>query len=149
MLKCAGRYFYITDSGIVKGAVMSKIEKKYEDAAEIMEECGKYYDMLYDFSKAVMKLNDKAADGAAKKWLQEKLQKLAPAFLLLCGEEHKQMEKTHQKRIKSTLTVHNGWGICPKCGKKCIRIADSTVLVRFPMYCKSCKGEYVVNWKTE
>lgn len=40
----------------------------------------------------------------------------------------------------------NGWGVCPECGRKIMKLANTTVIVNFPAYCKSCKREVVVSW---
>lgn len=48
--------------------------------------------------------------------------------------------------IGSVDMVKIKWGACPKCGKKCIKLREDTVLVNFPMYCKVCKTEYVISW---
>lgn len=40
----------------------------------------------------------------------------------------------------------NGWGLCPVCRKKILKLTSTTKLVNFPAYCKACKSEYVVSW---
>ncbi|MBR4026708.1 MAG: conjugal transfer protein [Lachnospiraceae bacterium] len=45
------------------------------------------------------------------------------------------------------LKVFNNWGLCPKCGKKCIKLNQDTILINYPMFCKVCKKEYLVSWK--
>ena len=105
-------------------------------------------------NSSIVKLNEKAAeDGETVSALQKRFFGLIPAFVALCGEdvpvEKKKCEKKPQERPKTNLIVLDGWGICPKCGKKCIRLRPDTILARFPMYCKACKGEYAVNWKPE
>lgn len=59
------------------------------------------------------------------------------------------LEGSIEEKPRNTLAVRDDWGICPKCGKRCIRLLQDTILVRFPMYCKACKKEYMVNWKPE
>lgn len=110
-------------------------------------ECGKYYDVLYGFSKTISAINMKAEDGIEIKKLQERFIKLIPAFVTLCGEGELEGKKKAKKRLKNTLIVRDGWGICPRCGKKCIRVNIDTVLVNSIMYCKHCKQEYVVTWR--
>lgn len=40
----------------------------------------------------------------------------------------------------------NGWGLCPVCRKKILKLTKTTKLIDFPAYCKSCKTEYLVSW---
>lgn len=51
--------------------------------------------------------------------------------------------------LKSNLRVRNGWGICPICGAKCIKVNQNTIMVNFLMYCKRCHLESVVTWRYE
>lgn len=150
--------------GVSKGySVQSK--KVNKDNAECRElarhiESGKYYDTLDNFDTAVMKINNKAADGEEPKKIQGMFLKLLPAFIILCGgdgsiEKLQSIEEPKKRgpkpKPKTVLQVNlktmNGWGICPTCGKKCIRVKENTILVNYPMFCKACKRDYVVNWK--
>ncbi len=112
------------------------------------KECGQYYDALDKLSTTVVKMNLYAMDGMPLNKLQQNFQKLAPVFLLLCGED-KPKGKKKPKKPENTLPVREGWGLCPVCGKKCIRINEKTVLSDFPMFCKWCKRDYVVNWRAK
>lgn len=60
-----------------------------------------------------------------------------------------QTKPKHRVVLRSNLKVKNGWGICPVCGGKCIRINRNTILVNFAMFCKRCKLEHVVTWRYE
>lgn len=51
--------------------------------------------------------------------------------------------------LKSNLHVRNGWGTCPICGAKCIKVNQNTIMVNFLMYCKRCHLESVVTWRYE
>ena len=131
---------------------------RVDKAEKQLLEYGKYYDMLDSFDTAVMKINNKAADGEEPKKIQRMFLKLLPAFMLLCGGdgsiEKLKIIKEPQKRgpkpktvLQINLKIMNGWGICPTCGKKCIKVQDNTILVNYPMFCKFCKRDYMVNWK--
>ena len=39
--------------------------------------------------------------------------------------------------------VSGGWYICPRCGKKLIRIPPDAVLYGVPVYCRACKQEWL------
>ena len=113
-------------------------------------ECGQYYEILDKLCSVVVKMNLYAIDGMPLKQLQKNFQKLAPVFLILCGEEKAQPMKAKgrpKKKPENRLPVNEGWGLCPTCGQKCIKVNDKTVLVNYPMYCKRCKRDYLVNWR--
>ena len=119
------------------------------DADAAQQEYGQYYDALDNFCSVVVKMNLYAMDGMAIKDIQRNLQKLAPAFLVLCGEEKGQSAKKigrPKTKPENTLPVRDRWGLCPTCGQKCIKVTDKTVLVNYPMFCKRCKRDYLVNW---
>lgn len=42
------------------------------------------------------------------------------------------------------LVVVNGWGLCPKCGRKCLKVLPDTRLDRLPLFCKRCKQTTLV-----
>lgn len=44
------------------------------------------------------------------------------------------------------LRIKNGWGLCPVCGTKVLRVTMTTRLENFPVYCKRCRAEHLVNW---
>ena len=44
------------------------------------------------------------------------------------------------------LQVREGWGLCPVCSSKVFRVTMTTRLENFPVYCKRCKAEHLVNW---
>lgn len=119
---------------------------------QCIEDC-KYYDMLYDFTKSMFRINDKATDGEGRTLLQGHCSRLLPAFVLLCGDLQQETKKPGPKpkpqpqSIKSTLQVRDEWGRCPKCGGKCIKVKPDTVLINYPMFCKHCKRENVVTWQ--
>ena len=113
------------------------------------KEYGQYYDALDNLCSVVVKMNLYAMDGMTIKDLQKNFQKLAPVFLVLCGEKKAQPAKKigrPKKKPENTLPVRDGWGLCPTCGTKCIKVNDQTVLENYPMYCKRCKRDYLVNW---
>lgn len=44
------------------------------------------------------------------------------------------------------LQIENGWGLCPVCSSKVLRVTMTTRLENFPVYCKRCRAEHLVNW---
>ena len=44
------------------------------------------------------------------------------------------------------IREENGWGLCPVCRKKILKLTSTTKLINFPAYCKSCKVDYMVSW---
>lgn len=44
------------------------------------------------------------------------------------------------------LRIENGWGLCPVCSTKVLRVTMTTRLENFPVYCKRCRAEHLVNW---
>lgn len=149
MLKCAGQYFYLAEFAILKGFRMG-MQQSAEKINQQQQDCGQYYDALDKLCSVVVKMNLYAIDGMPLKQLQKNFQKLAPVFLILCGEEKAQPAKKigrPKKKPENTLPVNDGWGLCPTCGQKCIKVNDKTVLVNYPMYCKRCKRDYLVNWR--
>ena len=134
----------------------------------------KYYDVLYDFASVVVRLNEQALDGETKKNIEKRICRLIPAFTTLCGMDaegktdaskvepapqpepkpevtKEEIKKKPKPRVvlKSNLRVKNGWGICPVCARKCIKVNRNTVLVNFAMFCKHCKLEHVITWRYE
>lgn len=134
----------------------------------------KYFDTLFDFASVIMRLNNKAFDGVAKNAIEKNFCKLIPAFTMLCGVDiendidisevgnrkkgggrpkKKEQEPTPEPKQEEPeqlpenfLKENEGWGLCPVCGKKMIRLTGTTKLVDFPAFCKSCKDEYLVSW---
>lgn len=123
----------------------------------------KYYDMLFNFTSAIIRLNDLAFDGETKNSIEKKMRRLIPAFALLCGESLDDEPKKSNKNVRligvpepspkepeqlpsNFIKDENGWGLCPVCRKKIIKLTSTTKLIDFPAYCKSCKAEYLVSW---
>lgn len=47
--------------------------------------------------------------------------------------------------ICSKIIDKDRWLICPACGKKLIKLLPTTIVQDFPLYCRYCKQETVVN----
>ena len=47
--------------------------------------------------------------------------------------------------ICSKIIDKDRWLICPSCGKKLIRLLPTTSVQNFPLYCRYCKQEVIVN----
>ncbi|EKZ0407293.1 conjugal transfer protein [Enterococcus faecalis] len=40
------------------------------------------------------------------------------------------------------------WLLCPNCNNKTrVQVYDSTILIRFPLYCPKCKKETIISVK--
>ncbi|MGN0348594.1 MAG: cysteine-rich KTR domain-containing protein [Roseburia sp.] len=129
------------------------------DDVEIRDEV-KYYDVLYNFARASMRINELALDGESKNMLQRKIKKLIPSFIALCGvdmddkidwtkvEQEKQEEPIKQAEPlpDNFMKEENGWGLCPVCRLKVVKLTSTTRIIDFPIYCKACKTEYIMNW---
>lgn len=116
----------------------------------------KYYEVLYNFSQVILRLNSGAMDGDSIEKIKPHIHRLIPAFMMLCGADSSgEIAKKPKKKklprpktvLQSNLLVRDGWGLCPKCGRKCIKVTDETILVNHLMFCKSCKNDYSVCWK--
>ena len=135
-----------------------------------------YFDTLYDFANVISRLNNKAFDGVAKDAIEKNFCKLIPAFTLLCGVNtddnidiahvgtkakpgpKKGTKRTNKKKEQEPkqeepeqipdnfMKENDGWGLCPVCRKKMVKLTSTTRLIDFPAYCKGCKAEYVVSW---
>lgn len=44
------------------------------------------------------------------------------------------------------MREERGWGVCPICGKRLLKLTNSTVIKNMSMYCKMCRAEYIVSW---
>lgn len=135
----------------------------------------RYFDMLYDFSRVVSKANEQSFEGLEPGKIAETLRRSAGAFLELCmsdsiagnnkdnvsqekSKDHKVIPNTpEQKTIveqqekkpipNNFLKVDaNGWGLCPVCGSKVLKVTSVTRLENFPVFCKRCRADHLVNW---
>lgn len=132
----------------------------------------KYYDMLYDFAGVVTKANEQSFEGLEPKRIASILRRSAEAFCRLCmvdtvteekGQDMAQMHKEEtpsfdretvteqQKEEKPTpdnfLRVdRNGWGLCPVCHSRVLKVTSTTRLENFPVFCKRCRADHLVNW---
>ena len=110
-----------------------------------------FYDVLHKFSRTVSRLNISALEGESKQNIEKRICRLIPAFTMLCGVDFESLkEKPKPKTVlQSNLVVRNGWGLCPKCGGRCIKVNKNTILVNHPAFCKKCKTESIVTWKSD
>lgn len=116
------------------------------DNVAILDEV-QFYDALNSFSDVIKRINDQASDGEKKRNIEKKMCRLIPAFSLLCGANLAEQPKRQKTMLHSNLDVYDGWGLCPKCGRKCIKVNENTILVNYPMFCKRCKKDYPVTWR--
>ena len=136
-----------------------------EETERIARDDMQYYEMLYNFAQVTIRANDMALDGYSTDQIAQKLQQSAEAFFLLCKtdsvgvkqEKRGQKQKEQQPAPENVrpepeplpnnfLKDDNGWGLCPICRKKILKLTSTTKLVNFPAYCKSCKMEHLVSW---
>ncbi len=40
----------------------------------------------------------------------------------------------------------DGWGLCPVCHTKVLKVTATTRLENFPVFCKRCRADHLVNW---
>lgn len=130
---------------------------------EMIRDEVKFYDTLNSFADVLYRINEQASDGETKKNIEKKMCRLIPAFTLLCGVSLDDVPKKSSKKVQPVEVLEppkkepeqlpsnfikedNGWGLCPVCRKKIIKLTSTTKLIDFPAYCKSCKAEYIVSW---
>lgn len=134
-----------------------------------------YYDMLYEFTGIVTRANEMSFEGWEPERIAKKLKKALDAFLLLCMsdsivEEKKKKESKkkseNDKKIPEAVEEkppegqqreriipsnflridEKGWGLCPVCSSKVLKVTSVTRLENFPVYCKRCRADHLVNW---
>lgn len=131
-------------------------------ADEIARNEEQYYDVLYNFAQVAVKANDMALDGYTPTQIASKLRKASDAFVLLArwdevkktGPKKKtEPEKPEEKPEQPAEPLpdnfardENGWLLCPVCRKKLLKITSTAKIVNCPVYCKSCKAEYILSW---
>ncbi len=133
----------------------------------------KYYDMLYEFARAVTRANEKSFEGVAPKRIAKSLRKSFEAFRRLCmiddlnkGQEESpeapQEDKKEPPDQEQTPTGRqqeekplpdnflridkDGWGLCPVCQTRVLKVTATTRLENFPVFCKRCRADHLVNW---
>nr|DAQ55394.1 MAG TPA: cysteine-rich protein [Bacteriophage sp.] len=60
---------------------------------------------------------------------------------------YKEVKSMYNNTTYDHIREYNGWGLCPVCGTKIVRLHHNTVLKNFPAWCKWCKREYVITRK--
>ena len=147
---------------------MKKIIDIYDDAdTEI-----KYYDMLYNFAGVVTKANEQSFEGLEPKRIASTLRRSIEAFCKLCmidtlaGDKKQDEAKEALPEHKAATPVpepephpkeppvpdnflridENGWGLCPVCHSKVLKVTATTRLENFPVFCKRCRADHLVNW---
>lgn len=132
----------------------------------------KYYDMLYEFACVVSKANEKSFEGETPEKIAKILKKSAAAFCNLCmiedlvqEKENKPVEEPQRSRKEAPepkqepaqspkrsipdnfLVIDpDGWGLCPVCSGRVLKVTATTRLENFPVYCKRCRADHLVNW---
>ena len=149
--------------------------KEYEYGNANADEEVRYYNMLYDFASVVTKANEQSFEGMTPKHIAGTLRRSAEAFCRLCMIDtivgNKEPDKAQEKPQKheedlpapdrdtiqeqqeerpipdNFLHIDNsGWGLCPVCGTRVLKVTATTRLENFPVYCKRCRADHLVNW---
>lgn len=136
----------------------------------------KYYDMLYNFAGVVTKANQQSFEGMEPKRIACTLRKSAEAFCGLCmidtitggngSDTAKEKPAEHREEVadpEQTARLEprqeeqpvpdnflridrSGWGLCPVCGTRVLKVTATTRLENFPVFCKRCRADHLVNW---
>ena len=61
------------------------------------------------------------------------------------ASNHASKKELTNSNICSKIIEKDRWLICPGCGKKLIRLLPTTIVQDFPLYCRYCKIEAVIN----
>lgn len=144
--------------------------KSTEDMSNTADEELKYYDMLYEFACVVSKANEKSFEGETPKQIARILKKSAAAFYNLCmmddtdqgrrldqekeqaaspePKEEQQEKNLPERGMPANFLVidSDGWGLCPVCSGRVLKVTATTRLENFPVYCKRCRADHLVNW---
>lgn len=119
-----------------------------------------YLETLDNMAGTINKINDIAMEGEPTGTLQKYVKRLFPTFIVLCGinpedlNEEPLEDKVEVEPVQpepeplpdNFIKEENGWGLCPVCRRKMIKLTASTTLADFPAYCKACRTEYLVSW---
>ncbi len=136
----------------------------------------KYYDMLYDFAGVVTKANQQSFEGMEPKRIACTLRKSAEAFCGLCmidtitggngSDTAKEKPAEHREEVADPEQAarlepqqeeqpvpdnflridRSGWGLCPVCSTRVLKVTATTRLENFPVFCKRCRADHLVNW---
>lgn len=130
----------------------------------------KYYDMLYEFAGVVTRANEQSFEGRKPEAIAARLRKSVEAFCRLCMIDNLKGDKEQEERQgklqdqKETRTVpdqkqedkplpdnflridKDGWGLCPVCRTRVLKVTATTRLENFPVFCKRCRADHLVNW---
>ena len=66
--------------------------------------------------------------------------------------EPQKEEPVKEKAVKKALPDNflkitpDGWGLCPVCKTKVLKVTSATRLENFPVFCKRCRADHIVNW---
>lgn len=123
-----------------------------------------YLETLDNMAGTINKINDIAMEGEPTGTLQKYVKRLFPTFIVLCGINPEDLkEEPPEDKVEvapepepvpeepeqlpdNFIKEENGWGLCPVCRRKMIKLTASTTLADFPAYCKACRAEYFVSW---
>lgn len=146
------------------------IREKPDDMYENADMEVKYYDMLYDFAGVVTRANEQSFEGRKPTYIAARLRRSAEAFCSLCmikdftGDKKQEESRNELQEHKEARLIPNqkqdekplpdnflridkdGWGLCPVCQNKVLKVTATTRLENFPVYCKHCRADHLVNW---
>ena len=62
--------------------------------------------------------------------------------------EEKAAIKSKKKPLPNNFLkiTPDGWGLCPVCKNKVLKVTYTTRLENFPVFCKRCRADHIVNW---
>lgn len=146
------------------------VRDKPDDMYENADMEVKYYGMLYDFAGVVTRANEQSFEGRTPTYIACRLRKSAEAFRKLCMmeeqtgikkqeesrnklQEQKEIQPLPEQKLDEKPLPDNflridkeGWGLCPVCHSKVLKVTATTRLENFPVYCKRCRADHLVNW---
>ena len=63
-------------------------------------------------------------------------------------KEEKAAIKSKKKPLPDNFLkiTPDGWGLCPVCKNKVLKVTYTTRLENFPVFCKRCRADHIVNW---
>lgn len=68
---------------------------------------------------------------------------------MLCSEGESSTLSTHANtEAKAVVNTKDGYILCPKCKRMTkTKTLQETELKRFPLYCKLCKEQFIIDYK--
>lgn len=140
------RYIMQKKRYLANGTVIYCEEELTRARAEL-----EYQDRLNRLARNIEKINRFASDGMDLRRVSRRLVKNIYLFnSLLIFHLDRQVKgifsPDNNLNKVELLEVVDGWGLCPVCSRKVMKITPMTRLEQAVIYCRKCKSESVVNW---